>query len=82
MQGGRASSPDAQRGAGWLECGCDGVCLWDGGGRQRKGVLTVVGWAGKASRAGEAKLELSSVQLGKHGRGGGRWSLSALLRCL
>ena len=75
MQGGRASSPDVQRGARWLGCGCDGVCPWDGGGRQRTGVLTAVGWAGKASGMGEAKLELSSLQLGKHGRGGGQWCL-------
>ena len=75
MQGGRASSPDAQRGARWLGCSCDGVCPWDGGGWQRTGIPTAVGWAGKASGTAEAKLELSSVQLGKHGRGGGRWCL-------
>lgn len=64
MQGGRASSPDAQR-AGWLGmCGCDGAyCGMVEGGRGR---ACGGGWAGCRLER-EAKLEPSSVQRGSAG---------------
>lgn len=73
----RAGEPVAQmrRGAGWLECGCDGAYPWDGRGRQRTGLRGV---GGQGKRLERERLSLSRVLC----RGGSWWSLNALLRCL